>query len=199
MSECWDYLQVYSYWPKPTVTVLSIGNVSSFRELSSFDIWGTSNPVPNIPPTVLSVGFKSDFNIVVYCWLLRDLLSTDQILPWSHTCWLLKQFVSCPLEEAQTNDRFQIADCFDANPRPIFHPQLCPLEWKQTSREVSISDCWEKYYRLTKSSPNIPPANFWESPDPVSCKRFRQMIGVELLIIDKPIHSWFLPPTILPL
>ena len=197
MVDCWVDLQVSSYRQKTTVPVLSVGRGSSFRELSSADSWGTYYPAPNIPSTVIYVVVKSDFKIGVSCWLLGDLLLINRILPRFSTCWLLIQFLSCTLEEAQTTDRCQIADFWQAKTCLILHQNFFPLELNQTSREVSLDNCWEKYYQTTKCSPYLPPDYCWDSSYPVRWKSFRQLIGVKLMIFEKPSCDGFLTPTVL--
>ena len=75
-------------------------------------------------------------------------------------------------------------------PCPVFHPQFCPLEWNHTSREMSIADCWETYYLTNKSPPpNHPTADCWDSSYSFRWNSLIQLIGVNFLVVDKPIHA----------
>ena len=115
----------------------------------------------------------------VNCWLLRQLLLTNQILahilpPVFKPDYHQEQPTVLSVELCLYFREVSIDDCWDSSywptksspdlPPPVFknnyhqaQPTVMYVGIGSDFREVSIDDCWDSYYQPIKSSSNLPP------------------------------------------
>ena len=159
MADCWVDIQVSSYSRKPTVSVLSIGRGSYFRDLPSVYSWGTYYPVPNILYTGMSIEFTSESCQVLIAEerFIPGLILCPQLFPLeflqrvsSADRWgtyypapdILSTvlYIRVPSESCQVLiSEALIILC------PIFCPQFCPLELlKSVVKCLYLRNLWSR-------------------------------------------------------